>query len=136
ILRKKATLWISFSSPATFESELLLIITGKDQEIIDSIHIYAFGVKAAEDNAHRKDSTIADATDSAISSMQDQIIYRLTRNHKIRSYLGLSSPSNDLQINSPKNHGLYGLTSQFLFDSNSCTLTPIPSQRRWSEWFG
>jgi hypothetical protein len=134
-LSKKATLWMSPSFPATFETELRLIITGKNQEIIDSIHIHAFGVQATKNNSLRKDTVVADAADSAIASMQDQIIYSLTRSNKIRSRLSLNNPSNNVQIITPQNHGLYGSSSQFLLDTNSFTLIPLPSSRRWSEWF-
>jgi hypothetical protein len=136
--RIEATLWMLFGdTPAAYESELKLTFMGKNREIIDCIHIHTIGVSNLKtDSSHLKDTVIADAADSAIASMQDQIVYYLTRNNKLRSYLGIPNPSNDIVIATPATHGIYGTTSQFELDTISYTLRPIPSVRRWSAWMG
>ena len=141
VIRRNATIWPSawnfFKNygTSTFESQLKLNLTDKHGALIDSILINAVGVSGRIlDSSHVVDSVIADAADSAIASMQDQIVYNLTRNNKLRSYLGLPNPANDIAIVTPAHHGLYGTTLQFELDTNSYVIRPIPPVRRWSEW--
>jgi hypothetical protein len=133
--KRKSTLWMTFDHPTAFEAELKLTFTKTNHEIIDSVRIHAIGVRSDGDNTDRKDTIIADAADSAIASLQDQIVYQLTRNTQLRSYLGAPNSANDIAIVTPATHGLYGKESRFRLDTTSYDLIPIPRIRRWAEWF-
>jgi len=143
VIRRNATIWpsawnlIKNYDASTFETRIRLNLIDNHDQPIDSIVFNAVGVSGRIiDSIHVIDSVIADAADSAIASIQDQIVYNLTRNNKLRSYLGLSNPTNNITIVTPATHGLYGKTSQFELDTNSYTLRPIPQVRRWSYWEG
>ena len=141
VIRRTATIWPSawnfFKNygTSTFESQLKLNLTDKHGVLIDSILINAVGLSGRIlDSSHVVDSVIADAADSAIASIQDQIVFNLTRNNKLRSYLRLPNPANGIAIVTPATHGLYGSESKFEFDTISYSLTSLPNNRRWSIW--
>jgi len=131
------TTWSFFKNygTSTVETDLRFNLIGKNNIIIDSIFISAKGVSGRIlDSSDVIDSVIADAADSAISSLQDQTVYALTHTTKIRSYLALPNPTNDIAVTTPATHGIYGTESQFELDPISHSLKPIPPARRWSMW--
>jgi hypothetical protein len=120
---------------SSFEFQLKLNLIDNHNQFIDSILINAVGVSGRViDSMHVIDSVIADAADSAIVSIQDQIVYSLTEDNKLRSFLHLQPATGNLSVATPASHGLYGSGSKFELDTNSFVIRPIPPVRRWSEW--
>ena len=134
-VNRKSELWRSFDTlTTTFESRIRLDINDNSEKFIDSIIITAIGVSSRKvDSSKVVDSIMADAADSAIKSLQDQIIEKLKKNTSIRTLLSLPLPTDSVSTTMPR-HGLYGAGTIFSLDTISQSLVAIPPIRRWSIW--
>ncbi len=78
---------------------------------------------------------MSDAADSAIISFQNQLVEKLSKNNSMRRYLSLPISSDSFSTTLHR-HGLYGIATQFEFDTISHILKAIPHIKRWSFWVG
>jgi hypothetical protein len=135
LTRRNAAAWRTHDFPAIFEVQLKLIVIGKYGKIIDSIFINAVGESSVKsDSVAIMDTVIAEAADSGISNMQDQIVCALTQNDAMHKSLSLPNSLHNIAVVVPGIHGLYGTETQFNYDTISHTLIPIPRFSRWSFW--